>query len=71
MTIEAPIPGGVDLHLHYLLLDVNGTLTDRGDLVDDVQTASGGCSHDLRSAFSVPIRSGPSTPSPLSSATSP
>jgi len=37
MPIEVPIPGGADLHLRYLLLDVNGTLTDRGNLMDGVQ----------------------------------
>jgi soluble P-type ATPase len=37
MPIEVPIPGGVDLHLRHLLLDVNGTLTNRGTLVDGVQ----------------------------------
>jgi len=35
-TIE--IPGRPTLELAHLLLDVNGTLTNRGDLIDDVET---------------------------------
>ena len=38
-TIE--IPGGSALELTHLLLDVNGTLTDRGDLIDDVERKLG------------------------------
>jgi P-type E1-E2 ATPase len=34
MTIRVDVPGGPDLRLEHLVLDVNGTLTDRGDLVE-------------------------------------
>jgi soluble P-type ATPase len=34
LTIE--IPGGPSLELEHLLLDLNGTLTDRGGLIDGV-----------------------------------
>jgi len=37
MTIVVPVPGGTDLRLTSLLLDVNGTLTHRGRLIDGVQ----------------------------------
>ena len=37
MTIRVSAPGGPDLHLEHLLLDVNGTLTDRGQLLAGVQ----------------------------------
>lgn len=37
MTIEVSVPGRDDLWLQFLLLDVNGTLTDRGDLIPGVQ----------------------------------
>jgi hypothetical protein len=30
MTLVVPIPGGIELTLEHLLLDVNGTLTYRG-----------------------------------------
>jgi len=36
MTLAIPIPGGEDLRLDHLMLDVNGTLTSRGVLVDGV-----------------------------------
>ena len=36
MTLSVPIPVGSDLVLEHLLLDVNGTLTNRGVLVDFV-----------------------------------
>jgi soluble P-type ATPase len=36
MTLAIPIPGGADLRLDHLMLDVNGTLTDRGTLLDGV-----------------------------------
>lgn len=32
------IPGRPHLELAHLLLDVNGTLINRGDLIDDVET---------------------------------
>lgn len=38
MTLEISIPGRAALHLEHLLLDVNGTLTNRGSLVAGVQT---------------------------------
>jgi P-type E1-E2 ATPase len=31
MTLHVPIPGADDLSLEHLVLDVNGTLTDRGE----------------------------------------
>lgn len=37
MSIEVSVPGGTDLRLESLLLDVNGTLTNRGQLLDGVQ----------------------------------
>lgn len=37
MAIQVPIPGAADLYLQYLLLDVNGTLTNRGQLTSGVQ----------------------------------
>lgn len=37
MSIVVSVPGGTDLRLDNLLLDVNGTLTDRGQLIDGVQ----------------------------------
>jgi len=33
MTVSVPIPGLPDLHLEQLLLDVNGTMTNRGALM--------------------------------------
>jgi soluble P-type ATPase len=36
MTITIPVPGRADLALHTLLLDVNGTLTRGGVLLDGV-----------------------------------
>ena len=36
MTLAIPIPGGEDVRLHHLMLDVNGTLTGRGVLLDGV-----------------------------------
>lgn len=38
MTIQTPIPGLSPLQLEHLILDVNGTLTDRGKLLSDVTT---------------------------------
>jgi soluble P-type ATPase len=37
MSVQVEIPGRPALDLHYLLLDVNGTLTDRGVLLEGVQ----------------------------------
>jgi len=36
VTLALEIPGCAPLELHWLLLDVNGTLSDRGRLVDGV-----------------------------------
>jgi len=36
MTLEYEIPGGETLVLEHLLLDVNGTLTDQGELIEGV-----------------------------------
>jgi len=36
MSIAVELPGGPTLTLEYVLLDVNGTLTDRGTLVEGV-----------------------------------
>jgi soluble P-type ATPase len=36
MTLAIPIPGGEDLRLDHVMLDVNGTLTNRGALLDGV-----------------------------------
>ena len=36
VTLSVSIPGFADLRLEHLLLDVNGTLTNRGALMDDV-----------------------------------
>ncbi|MGO9820215.1 MAG: ATPase P [Solirubrobacteraceae bacterium] len=38
MPIEIAIPGLADLQLQHLMLDVNGTLTNRGALLSGVQT---------------------------------
>ena len=35
--IDVPVPGGEDLRLEHLVMDVNGTLSDRGRLVDGVE----------------------------------
>jgi len=36
VTLSVSIPGHAGLELEHLLLDVNGTLTDRGELVDGI-----------------------------------
>jgi P-type E1-E2 ATPase len=36
VTLLIEIPGGAPLALEFLLLDVNGTLSDRGELIDGV-----------------------------------
>ena len=37
MTVAVSIPGHGDLRLEHLILDVNGTLTNRGELLDGVE----------------------------------
>jgi soluble P-type ATPase len=37
MTIRREIPGAEPLELDHLLLDVNGTIADRADLIDGVE----------------------------------
>jgi soluble P-type ATPase len=37
VTVAISIPGRGELRLEHLLLDVNGTLTDRGELIDGVE----------------------------------
>ena len=37
MTLLVSIPGLPDLSLEHLLVDLNGTLTNRGELLDDVE----------------------------------
>jgi soluble P-type ATPase len=37
VTLSVSIPGRVELRLEHLMLDVNGTLTDRGALLDGVE----------------------------------
>jgi P-type E1-E2 ATPase len=39
VSIELEIPGRGRLEIEHLMLDVNGTLTDRGRLLDDVASA--------------------------------
>jgi soluble P-type ATPase len=39
MTLAILIPGGEDLRLNHLMLDVNGTLTNRGMLLEGVTAA--------------------------------
>lgn len=36
MTLVVRVPGAADLELEHVVLDVNGTLTDRGRLIDGV-----------------------------------
>ncbi len=38
MTLAVAIPGRPEVRLEHLMLDVNGTLTNRGALLDGVQT---------------------------------
>jgi P-type E1-E2 ATPase len=45
--LHVPIPGADDLHVDHLLLDVNGTLTDRGDLIPGVSERLGRLSERL------------------------
>lgn len=39
MTLPVSVPGGTDLALEHLVLDANGTLTDRGHLIAGVDGA--------------------------------
>ena len=41
MTLSITIPGRAELRLEHLLLDVNGTLTNRGVLIDGVSERLG------------------------------
>lgn len=41
MTLSVAIPGRGDLRLEHLLLDVNGTLTNRGELLEGVEARLG------------------------------
>jgi P-type E1-E2 ATPase len=47
MTLCVSIPGRADLRLEHLLLDVNGTLTNRGVLLDSVEAGLGRLSDAL------------------------
>jgi len=47
MTVSVPIPGLADLHLEHLLLDVNGTMTNRGALIGDLADRIGRLSETL------------------------
>jgi P-type E1-E2 ATPase len=49
MSLQIEIPGRPPLSLDHVVLDVNGTLTDRGRLLDGV----GGCVERLRSHVGV------------------
>jgi soluble P-type ATPase len=53
MTVEVCIPGLAALHLEHLLLDVNGTLTNRGSMVAGVQARVA----ELRNRFEVHLLS--------------
>ena len=41
MTLSVAIPGRAKLRLEHLVLDVNGTLTNRGVLIDEVEDRLG------------------------------
>jgi soluble P-type ATPase len=45
--IEVPVPGSDDLHLEHLVLDLNGTLGDRGRLINGVAERIGALAADL------------------------
>lgn len=47
MTLSVSIPGRGDLRLEHLLLDVNGTLTNRGVLLEGIETKLVRVSHAL------------------------
>jgi P-type E1-E2 ATPase len=53
MALGFDIPGSAPLRLDYLLLDVNGTLTDRATLIDGVEERIG----RLREALEVTLLS--------------
>jgi P-type E1-E2 ATPase len=39
LTVHVPVPGGEDLTFEHLVLDVNGTLTDRGEPITQAISA--------------------------------
>jgi len=47
VTLSVSIPGLAELHLEHLLVDVNGTLTNRGELLDGVEARLGRLSNAL------------------------
>ena len=47
MTLALSIPGLAELVLEHLLVDVNGTLTNRGELLDGVEARLGRLSNAL------------------------
>ena len=47
MTLSVSIPGLAELRLEHLLLDVNGTLTNRGELLEGVEARLGRLSDAL------------------------
>lgn len=47
MTLHVDVPGGPELRLEHLVLDANGTLTDRGQLVEGVEERLVRLRHDL------------------------
>ena len=49
MTLSVSIPGLPDLSLEHLLVDVNGTLTNRGELLDGIEGRLG----RLRNALDI------------------
>jgi P-type E1-E2 ATPase len=46
--LHVRVPGGADLALEHLVLDVNGTLTNRGEVIDGVAEALARLREDLR-----------------------
>lgn len=47
VTLSVSIPGLAELRLEHLLVDVNGTLTNRGELLDSVEARLGRLSNAL------------------------
>jgi P-type E1-E2 ATPase len=47
MTLSISIPGVVELNLEHVLVDVNGTLTNRGELLDGVEARLDRLRHSL------------------------
>jgi soluble P-type ATPase len=47
MTLSVAIPGLADFHLEHVLVDVNGTLTNRGELLDGVEARLGRLSNAI------------------------